>query len=101
MIGIQWSLAIVLALLGFGAWGANAHYIFRRLTRPDTPYTTLAPVGGGVAIALAILVVPVRGWAQLAWIPLAIDPGLYILYLVAASIIWRRRGKPEPSDDDR
>lgn len=100
MTGIQWFIVIALTLLGLGAWGTNAHYIFKRLTRPDTPYTTLAPIGGGVAIALAMLLVPLKGWGQMAWIPLAIDPGLYILYLFVATIIWRAKGKPEPSDED-
>jgi hypothetical protein len=70
---IRWGLAGLLALLSICVIGVNYSVAYLWLVRKE--HHSLAPLLGGVAGLLALLICPLNSTHSWAWLPLVLDLG--------------------------
>ncbi len=83
------TFAATLLVIGGGLIAFNAIVFWLTVVRQDHA-SSVAPIVGGVIAAAGIVVLPVAGSWQWAWIPLVIDWGGFPIFLVSW---YTERGK--------
>ncbi len=71
----RWLLTIPLAILFVRAATYNASVWWRRFIRLEKNVPTVGPFIGGISGGLAMLLCPILGTSEFAWIPLVLDLG--------------------------
>ncbi len=91
----RWLLTIPFAILFVRAATYNASIWWRRFIRLEKDVPTVGPFIGGISGGLAMLLCPILGTSDFAWIPLVLDVGCLpyfpLLAFLFASCYLRER----------
>lgn len=104
MIALQWVGASLLAAFFLLLSTFNLWCWFLQAKRPDRGHVSVAPLLGGVAGALALLITPLGTLEERAvwiWIPLVADVGcvpVVLLAIVVLPVQWFRERRKSPGE---
>jgi hypothetical protein len=106
MMIIQWIAFVLLAAVFALLAGVNAYYLILQFKAGNKPAPSLAPLIGGVAGVLALLVMPagpISDRALWLWVPIVADTGTGYYFIggtIALLIQKAKEGKTQPERID-